>query len=80
MVVIDKIKKTVTTNIPAFNPASQVVNNKGDHFEFIYSKNLNRLCVKGNQEAYRNSYEYDPKDYPQFCFTYGAEGFESDPW
>lgn len=48
-------------------------------YEFCTNK-TGKDVIYGNQEAYRNSYEYDPKDYSQFCFTYGAEGFESDPW
>lgn len=70
MVVIDKKKKTVRPFYWAFNPAEVAVNNKGEYLEFKFNKTEPKFCVKGDIEAYRNTYQYDPKYFPEFCFPY----------
>ena len=70
MVSIDKNKKTVAPFYWGFSEAEQPVNKKGDKMAFNFNKNSNKFCYKGKIDAYRNTYDYDPEYYPEFCFDY----------
>lgn len=70
LVSMDKTTKKVQPFYWAFAPSEQAVNSKGEKMEFTFAKHSSEFCYKGNIEAYRNSYHYDPEDYPEFCFDY----------
>lgn len=71
MVVINKQKRTVEPFYWAFNPADEAVNRQGEHLEFQFDRQSKRFCVKGNIEAYRNTYLYaDMENKQGFCFPY----------
>lgn len=73
MVSIDKSKQTVTPFYWSFSEASQAVNSKGEKLVFDFDKATNEFCFKGNIGAYRNAYDYDPDNYPEFCFDYDKD-------
>lgn len=70
MVSMDKNKKTVTPLRWGFSEASRPINAKGEKMEFDFSKSSSEFCYKGDIDAYRDAYSYDPHYYPKFCFDY----------
>lgn len=71
LVVIDPKNKTATPFYWAFNPSEHVANSRGEHLAFDFNTTAPQLCVKGNIEAYRDAYEWDPTSQPKgFCFPY----------
>lgn len=68
LVSMDKNKKIVTPLMWGFQAADKPVNNRGEKMEFIFNKNAEKFCYKGDVFAYRDAYGAD--DYPQFCFDY----------
>lgn len=70
VVVIEKKTGIVSSFYYTLLPAEQAVNKKGEPREFIFNKQSNKFCYKGNIYAYRNAHDYDPKHSPEFCFIY----------